>query len=181
MSENLVPNVLTPCDPAAFCAAIKEAWPSLFSGETPSRASVLTLAAQWALETGWGHACHCWNVANRKYVQGCGHDYCQFPCGETENGVNVMHYPPDPTCNFVAYSSLEAGVVDYLIHFRAEFRAAWPAIEAGDPEQFGHLLKVARYYTAPEASYTAALVGCYHRLDTIIPPDPAPESTPTAA
>jgi hypothetical protein len=83
-----------------------------------------------------------------------------------------MHYPPDPVCRFVAYDSLDDGVRDYLVHFRAEFRAAWPGIEAGDPALFGHLLKLTRFYTAPEASYVHGLVACYQRLDTITPPDP---------
>ena len=181
MTESLVPDVLTPCSPAEFVEALSDAWPALMGGEVPTRATLLTVASQWALETGWGHAMHCNNVANRKYVPGCGHDYTMFPCGETENGVNVMHYPPDPVCRFVAYDSLEAGVVDYLIHFRAEFRAAWPAIEAGDPAAFGHALKLARFYTAPEEQYTATLVGCYHRLATIIPAPTDPAPPPDAA
>ena len=97
-----------------------------------------------------------------------------FPCSEVLKGVETDITPPDPRCRFRAYASMDDGARDYLVRLRAEFRGAWPAVLAGDPKLFAHLLKVGDFYTADEAIYTAGLVRCYRQCDHAIPAAAAP-------
>ena len=61
MSEELLPNVLTPIEPEALADALVHAWRKLLA-TTPSRESILVLLAQSAHETGRWRSCHCWNL-----------------------------------------------------------------------------------------------------------------------
>lgn len=173
MTESIVPTVRTQVAAADLYAAMRTAWQSMMSGEPCSRASLLTMLAQSALETGFWHSCWCNNLGNVKHVSGDGHDFYQIRCNEIIGGHVVWIDPPNPGCSFVAYPDLEAGVRDYLIALRGRFRSAWPAVLAGDPAEFCHQLKLARYYTADEELYTAGVLRCYHQLDAAIPPDPS--------
>lgn len=170
----LVPNKLTYVSPADLYVTLRNAWPRVIQDATPTRSSILVLLAHWALETGFGHFTHCWNIGNQKHVDGDGHDYTQFPCNEVVNGKIVWYEPPDPACSFLAFETLDAGTLCYLTAMRSRFRTAWPAVLAGDPAGFCHLLKLARYYTADEGVYTAGVVRCYHQLDASVPIDGAP-------
>ena len=174
MIESLRPDKLTPILPADLYAALEQSW----GLDSCTRSSILVLMAHWAIETGWGHFCHWYNLGNAKYTLGCGHDYCEFPCGETINGKNITIVPPAPGCQFVAFDSLEQGAAYYLTSLRGRFRAAWPAVLAGDPAEFSHMLKMSDYYTAPEAQYTATLVGCFQILEAKMPnaSSPAPSA-----
>lgn len=156
MTESLVPDRLTYCSPADLYVKLREA-----SGLP--RGSVLVLLAHWALESGFGHAMHCWNIGNVKWTPGCGYDYCAFLAGETEHGQDVKS-----VMRFRAYENLDAGVADYLVRLRAEFRRAWPAVEAGNVVDFCHDLKLAAYYTAPEDQYVAGVLRCFRQLDATI-------------
>jgi hypothetical protein len=176
VSEQLLPDLLTPCAPADLYAALKRAWASCCQDSAATRGSLLVILAHWALETGWGHACHRWNLGNAKWTPGCGHDYTQFRCNEILDGKIVWLDPPAPGCQFVAFPDLEAGAAYYLTGLRGTFRAAWTAVIAGDPSLFCHMLKLARYYTADEALYTAGVVRCYHQLDGMIPMDSPSEA-----
>lgn len=157
-----VPDALTYVSPADLYVKLGEAWDRMLS-DTRTRASVLVLVAHWALETGFGHAMHCWNLGNVQWSEGCGYDYCAFLAGEVIAGKNVPMVE-----KFRAYRTIDDATKDYLVRLRAEFRPAWPAVLAGDPALFCHLLKVARYYTASEDQYTAGVVRCYRQLDASI-------------
>lgn len=198
MTERLLPNVITYCSPADLYVKLRDSWPP---DSSPTRASVLTLLAHWALETGFGHACHCWNLGNAKHVSGDGYDFTQFACGEemglavAQNAVavnpsqvqivstyvgangaemaSVRFLPPHPATSFLAFDTLDAGAAYYLTLLRGRFRSAWPAVVAGDVAGFCHLLKLAGYYTADEHAYTSGVLRCYHALDTTIPIDGA--------
>ena len=172
MTESLVPDKLTPCPPGELYACLKAAWVQTCQDSDPGRASLLVLLAHWALETGFGHYCHNFNIGNKKHVPGDGHDFSQFRCNEVIGGQIVWFDPPNPGCSFVAFSSLAAGTLDYFIGMRGRFRVAWPFVLSGDVAGFCHALKVANYYTADEGLYTAGVVRCYHQLDGVIPPDP---------
>jgi hypothetical protein len=169
-----LPDLLTPCSPPELYTALRTAWATVCAPDPVTRPSLLVLMAQWAIETGWGHYCHRWNIGNYKHVPGDGRQWTMFPCGETVDGKNVMHYPPDPTCAFLAYDTLDEGAADYLGHLRGRFARAWPAVLAGDIGQFCHLLKIENYYTASEAQYTSTATWCFHHLDSVITPDAAP-------
>ena len=170
MTETLVPDRLTPVHVRDMYTALSQAWGKLV-GEVPARNSLLLLLAHWSFETGAGRAMHCNNPGNAKHVPGDGRSYCQFRCSEIINGVEVFFDPPSPVTSFRAFDTLEAGCEDYVTLIRGTFRYAWPAVQAGDPADFCHRLKVARYYTADEAVYTRGVVGVMRYLDTQIPPD----------
>lgn len=80
--------------------------------------------------------------------------------------ATVWFYPDHPACCFRAFRTLDEGTADYLGMMRKRFASAWPAVEAGNPWQFSHLLKLARYYTADEAHYTRSLVSIYNEMST---------------
>lgn len=175
MAETSVPDQITPCTPKALYDALWRAWaPTLADGTLPTRASLLVLLAHWALETGWGHGCHNNNLGNKKHVKGDGRDFTMFRCNEVLGGRVVWFDPPDPATWFVAFPTLDAGAADYLAGLKKHFAGAWAYVVAGDAVQFCHALKVAHYYTADEASYTAGVVRCCHQLDAMLPPDPDP-------
>jgi flagellum-specific peptidoglycan hydrolase FlgJ len=175
VTDQAVPAVATPCTQAELYAALRQAWLQCAFDAIPTRASLLVLLAHWALETGWGHSCWNFNLGNKKRIPG--RDYYYMRCNEVIGGHVVWFDPPSPACAFAAFPDLETGCVDYLSGLRGTFRAAWPSVLAGDPAGFCHALKVARYYTADEALYTAGVVRCYNQLDSSIPTDPSEAPT----
>lgn len=160
-----VAAVKTPVTLQDFYAAILRAWPAVIGG-SPSHASILVLLAQSAFETGYWKSLFAFNFGNAKHVPGDGYDYYVIPCGEIIDGQNVNL----PACEFRAFDSLDAGVTDYLKMLRNRFSSAWPAVEAGDPAQFAHLLKLKGYYTDTEAHYTSSLVSIFNSLKSKVKP-----------
>jgi hypothetical protein len=148
-------------------AALEHAWRTQL-GSVPSRASLLVLLSQWALETGRGHAMWCWNVGNAKHVDGDGHDFTYFACDEVIGGKVVWFYPDNPACCFRAFSSLDAGVADYLDLIHRRFARSWPSVEAGNPDAFAHALKFQGYYTADEWQYARTLVALFNEFSSTI-------------
>ena len=173
MAELCLPDLLTPVTPGAVYASLQKTWPQLMAGEQPERSSLLVLLAHWSLETGFGHYCHRFNLGNKKHIEGDGHDFVMFRCNEVIGGRTVWFDPPNPATWFVAFADLDSGTADYLVGLRGRFRSAWPSVLSGDPAGFCHALKLARYYTADEAIYTAGVLRCYHQLDVNIPVDGA--------
>ncbi len=165
MTENLVPDQLTPASRSDVYAAMRLAAPEL------SRGSCLLLVAQWAFETGNGRAMHCNNIGNIKYTPGCGHDYTQFRCNEIIGGQEVWFDPPNPATSFRAYGSLTEGVADYVALLKKHFSGAWAAAQPGDVGAFAKALKAAHYYTADEAVYEHGLRAIVAELDAAIPQD----------
>jgi len=172
-TETCVPDQLTPSTPRELYTALQTAWPQVVPDSEPARGSVLILVAHWGLETGFGHFCHCFNLANKKHVKGDGRNYCMFRCNEVLNGQTVWFDPPDPATWFVAFDTLRDGAADYLAGLHKHFGAAWLDVVADEPARFCHDLKLEHYYTADEAIYTSGLVRCFHQLDASIPPDPS--------
>jgi hypothetical protein len=173
VSDQLVPTTRTTMTPLDVLTALRSAWLALGLA-MPSRAALLTLLAQWSLETGGGFASKNWNLAGIKHTQGDGHDYARYLTEEVVNGQRVTLEQ-----DFRAYASLDDGAFDYLRTLRKNFAFAWPAVEAGEPEDFAHRLKIARYYTAPEEQYAAGLRARYRLLDEEIAPDTVAD-TPSA-
>jgi hypothetical protein len=173
VTEQLLPDHLTPITPQALYLALKIAAPAAVGCEL-GRASLLVLLAQIDEETSF-KAVHRWNLGNVKHVPGDGHDYVQFRCNEIINGKEVWFDPPHPAASFRAYATIEDGALEYLSLLKRHFYLAWPAVLAGDPAQFAHLLKTEHYYTADEARYTAAVVALDKHLDSLISmDDPTP-------
>ena len=171
MTESLRPPVQTRCTPEELYRELGDAWVRL-CGSEPTRASLLVLLAHWALETGFGHSCWCWNFGNVKHTAGDGRDYYTIRCNEIVGGKEIWILG-----EFRAFDSIAAGVVDYMTILRGQFGFCWPQVEAGDPAAFCHALKQRGYYTADEAQYTAGVVRCYHQLDASIPDVPSERPT----
>lgn len=171
MTENLLPDHLTPIDPTSLYAALRAASPAAV-GQELSRASLLVLLAQIDEETGW-KACHAYNLGNVKHVPGDQHDYCQFRCSEIIGGKEVWFDPPHPATSFRAYASLADGCVDYLSLLHKRFASAWPAVLAGDPAAFVYALKAAHYFTADVAVYVRSVLAIHAQLSREIPDDEA--------
>ena len=170
MSENELGNVLTICSPQQMASALVRAWRELFD-ETPAKQSVCILLSQWAEETGWGHSCHCWNIGNFKHIPGDGRCFTYFQCNEIINGKRVIFDPTiendRPYCCFRAYLTPEEGTLDYLASIYKQFREVWPAVLKGNPIEFAHILKLRGYYTAPELTYTTAIVSLFTQFSRL--------------
>lgn len=173
MTTRELPCVATPCDEATLCLALVDAWRELFD-ESPARASVIVLASQWAEETGWGKSCFDWNLGNHRAIRGESWTYLP-KCSEVDaKGVEHFYHRDVPSekemCRFAAWESLADGARFYLNALHVRFSFAWPAVVAGDPADFAHRLKLARYYTASEALYTSALVRIDKSIGDRLPP-----------
>lgn len=156
MAATLVPTVRTTYSKSQVVAGFVNGWTKQF-GQIPSKESIGVLYAQNALETGGTVSMWNNNIGNVKYVPSPndGGNYMMLAnVWEIVNGQKIIYQPPSPATWFRAYPTLADGVAqhfDFLKNHR--YRTAWTAVEAGNPAAFAHLLKVAGYYTAPEADY----------------------------
>ena len=179
----------TPVSKQDLLLALWQAWYQIF-GEEPKHEAVCVMGGQWALETGWGKSMWDFNLGNVKSVEGDGHDYCFFGCGEelplsvaqhavhdsplvkvvrtymqgTTQMASVWIDPEHPWCRFRAFNSLLEGAVDYVKLLNKRFQKSWPAVIAGDPAQFAHFLKLQHYYTADETQYTNSIKSTFHTM-----------------
>ena len=166
MNPRELPDKLTKCTAADLVWALWRAWIQLF-GAPPKPKSIWVLAAQWALETGWGKSCHCWNLGNRKHVDGDGRCFTFYRCNEIIGGKVVWFDPPSPGCCFCAFQSLDEGALDYLAFLARRYAVAWQSVLDGDPAGFVHAIKLRGYFTAAEGPYRDAVVsiwGSFSRL-----------------
>jgi len=188
-----VQDRITKATAVEVAVAFVRAWRHLFR-ETPSVQTVFLLLAQWALETGWGKACHCFNLGNAKWSTGF--DWCCFACGEELTLESALRYqkadpdhvlivrrytsnsramasckflPPHRMTWFKAFETLDEGAVYYIGSLHKRFARSWPFILSGDPFGFGHALKLQGYYTADEAQYTGSLARTFHSMPSHVP------------
>jgi hypothetical protein len=176
--------VKTPVTKEQAIEALWKAWQGFF-GSTPKKESIWVLASQWSLETGHGRSMWGYNLGNVKSREGDGYDYQFFTCNEilvksqaeklaaedpehakisstrADGTCIIWFYPKHPACRFRAFKSLLEGATDYIALLARRFDKAWPAVSAGDPAAFSHLLRVQRYYTADEQAYTSQLVSIF--------------------
>lgn len=167
-----LPCVATPCTPGELAPVLADAWREVI-GTEPSRASLLILLAQWALETGWGKSCYCWNLGNYRAVRG--EHWTYLPrVSEVIGGVERFYRRDVPAeremCRFAAWESLPEAARFWLGKLSTRFRLAWPAVLSGDPAQYAILLRRAGYYTASEGHYTRLMQSLVRTLDARLPP-----------
>jgi hypothetical protein len=186
MADRLVAEK-TPATVQEIFTALWRAWVQIF-GTTPRVESILILLAQWAFETGYGKAMRCFNFGNVKSTPTDGFDYCYFACNEIltkaqalayvaknpetakitkvrdDGKVVIWFYPDHPGCRFRAFHSIFEGAIDHLSIVSKKFSKSWPAVLAGDPKQYAHMLKMQKYYTGDESVYTSSLVSIFHGL-----------------
>lgn len=183
--------VRTPVDVEELLQAYYGVWLHRLRGSAPSMRALEIITAQWAIETGWGRYCRCWNLGNAK-TRACGaYDWTYFPCGEelplavaqkeaqrdprvtvvrryTLGGkaMGGVHIEPEhPWCCFRAFGSLTEGAADHLTLLHRGFPAAFAAALNGEPRAFASELKRAGYYTASVQQYTNGILGCLGRVE----------------
>lgn len=171
MSATLVPTVRTSYNGSQMIEGFVRGWFKQF-GELPKKEAVGVIWSQNALETGSTTSMWNNNIGNVKFVPSSNPDddndkqYMMLAnVWEILNGKKVIFQPPDPATWFRSFATLEEGVafhLDFLKNHR--YKAAWAAVEAGDPAEFAHLLKVARYYTAPESDYAKAMTAYFKKF-----------------
>jgi Transglutaminase-like superfamily len=165
-----VPSTATPVTPTDMWSAMGDAWLTQF-GTPPTHDQLMVLLAQWGLETGNGASMIQNNVGNFKHVDGDGLDWTTFETTEVVNGETETLDQ-----NFKAWPDLDSGVAYYMQSLAppsGRFAAAWPAVLAGDTDQFAYLLKQQGYYTADEATYAAGLDARKQQFEALDLPDPA--------
>lgn len=81
----------TSCTPEQMFYALGNAWVQLFD-EQPKSPSLCCLLSQWALETGWGKSCWCWNIGNFKSYDGDNRNYTYYKCDERFDKATAARY-----------------------------------------------------------------------------------------
>lgn len=164
MSATLVPTTRTSYTVPQMIEAFIRAWYHEFN-EMPKKEAIGVIWSQTAIETGATTSMWNNNIGNVKYSPNkdpnadTGVKYMMLAnVWEIIKGKKIIFQPPDPATWFRAFDTLEEGIrfqLNFLKNKR--YKSSWKAVEAGDPVQFAHLLKVAKYYTAPEDEYAKGM------------------------
>jgi hypothetical protein len=160
MPAKLVDTVRTKCSQLELISGFVEGWLKQF-GEMPSKKSIGVIYAQNTLETGGSTSMWNYNIGNVKFVASKnaadddGKMYMMLNnVWEMVGGKKIIFQPPHPATWFRAFDTLADGVAFHFNFLKNKrYKTAWSAVESGDPAAFAHLLRVAGYYTAPEADY----------------------------
>lgn len=171
---------------------------ALLLGVHLTESSLAVMHAQWALETGRGKACFCWNLGNKRHTTE--ETYCTIAAawecsaeGAVPAGAKVISAPPGAVCapgdvyylppagaqRFAAFASIEEGARAYLTFLlRPSYARAWAEVLRGDAGAFAAVLKQLGYYTASAIAYAQGLrslvVEYYRDVSAIAKPTPAP-------
>ena len=183
-------DVLTPVPLPELLPSLWRAYQAV-SGLLPTRTAIELLGAHWALETGWGKACHCWNLGNAKSVPGDGRCWTFFACGEeltqsmAERYVaadpirvqilrlytlgstamaSVRFLPDHPGCRFRAFETLADGACDYVALLHGRYAEAFRILSTGDAGRFCDALRRRGYFTADPTQYARGVAGCLPRV-----------------
>lgn len=160
----LVPTTRTTYTIPQMVEAFIRAWYNEFK-EIPKKQSVGIIWSQTAIETGSTTAMWNNNIGNVKYSPSKNVEddinvkYMMLAnVWEIINGKKIIFQPPHKATWFRAFDSLEEGIGFHLNFLKKKrYKSSWTAVESGSPEQFAHLLKVAKYYTAPEEDYAKGM------------------------
>jgi len=167
MPATLMPKTRTTYTQKEMIKAFIEGWKELF-GSYPKKESVAVLWSQSAVETGSTTSMWNNNIGNVKYMPSKDPDpeadnHIQYMMlngvWEILNGQKVIFEPPHPATWFRSFPTVADGFAFHInfLKNKKSYKAAWAAVEAGDPVDFSRKLKAAWYYTAPEADYTKLL------------------------
>ncbi len=159
----IVPDKLTPLSRQDAAQALVGAYRTL-TGAFPTQAVLALLLAQSALETGNWQKIHNFNFGNAKARI----DYpliVQFRCSEVD-ALGVEHFfdPPDPQCNFRAYTDPAAGALDHLkvLQSRPHW---WQGLHTENPSAFVDALATPpKYFTGNAAQYKRAVVSLFENF-----------------
>ncbi|MEO8903568.1 MAG: hypothetical protein ABI627_18770 [Polyangiaceae bacterium] len=158
----IVDNRLTPLTAQDATRALYDAYARV-TGGPPSARILALLLAQSAFETGRWQKLHNFNFGNIKASL----DYpliTQFRCSEVEQGVEQFFDPPDPHCNFRAYTNAADGAVDHVkvLQSRPHW---WNGLQTEDPGAFVDALASApKYFTGNPGVYKRAVASLFEEL-----------------
>lgn len=184
MTETCVPVKRTVVTMPDYMRAVVKSWGAVDAGPC-TKGACAVLWAQYMIETG-GAACWNFNVGNVKHVTGDGHDYHMLggvwegvspvtadniiAAGHAirdtnmdhakavgKGRVSIIYQPPHPATWFRAFTSLDVAMADHLTLLHKRFAPAWPAVIAGDVNQFAQLLHDHGYFTASPVAYAAGM------------------------
>lgn len=152
-----VPDVLTPLSEAEATFYLKEAF-KIVVGHYPTIDVLALVWAHSALEVGRWRYIHNNNWGNIKKIKG--QKYTSYRCSEILNGKEIWFDPPHVQTLFAAWDTPLEGAIAYLTFLknRKRYQKAWAQLIIGNAAEYSHELKVAGYYTANEARYTAIVV-----------------------
>ena len=147
-----VPTQKTVVAPTDMFDSLVRVWNKLV-GRTPTRAQILMLLAQWALETGNGQSENNFNPGGIKHASGDGYDWTSYTTTEVVNNVTQTL-----TQTFAAYPDLDTGTTAYVNLLQTHYPQAWQSVLDGgtDPTAFATGLKAGGYFTAPVETTTGA-------------------------
>ena len=158
----IVENRLTPLSLQDATRALYDAYARV-TGGPPSARILALLLAQSAFETGRWQKLHNFNFGNAKADL----SYplvTQFRCSEVEQGVEHFFDPPDPHCNFRAYTNAADGAVDHVkvLQSRPHW---WNGLQTEDPSAFVDALATTpKYFTGNPAVYKRAVASLFDEL-----------------
>jgi hypothetical protein len=164
----IVANRLTPLSQQQASRALAEAYARVTGGPPTDRVLALLLA-QTGFETGRWQKIHNFNFGNAKADL----SYplvTQFRCSEVEQGIEQFFDPPDPHCNFRAYTNAADGAVDYIkvLHSRPHW---WNGLQTEDPNAFVDALATApKYFTGNPAVYKQAMASLFDEFRPFLVP-----------
>lgn len=162
----IVTNQLTPLSKQDASRALAEAYARVTGGPPTTRVLALLLA-QTGFETARWQKIHNFNFGNAKADL----SYpliTQFRCSEVEQGVEQFFDPPDPHCNFRAYTSPADGAVDYIkvLQSRPHW---WNGLHTEDPSAFVDALATApKYFTGNPAVYKRAIASLFDEFRPLV-------------
>jgi len=155
----IVANQLTPLSQQDASRALAEAYARVTGGPPTDRVLALLLA-QTGFETGRWQKIHNFNFGNAKAAL----SYplvAQYRCSEIVDGVEQFFDPPDPHCNFRAYTNAADGAVDYIkvLQSRPHW---WNGLQTEDPNAFVDALATApKYFTGNPVVYKQAVASLF--------------------
>lgn len=127
--------------------------------------SSMLLCAHIALSTGWGKACHNWNLAGMKVTprQEATLPYAELRGFEWRNGKNVY-----AVMKWRVFDSLDAGLAAVLALLHApRYKSALALLLAGDPEYFAEVGRNG-WYTADPATTSAGMRARLSQIQTFV-------------
>lgn len=158
-SGSFVPAQRTMVSKEQFLSAVKIVWPKLLPEIELTEQGLNILYAHVALETGNLSSVMNYNLGNAKATPAASNNnkWTGYPCGEILDGKSYKFTAKHPICYFLAFDTLEDGIVYYLKMMGDNFRSALIEAANGNVEGFNAELKESGYYTADPNLYLKGL------------------------
>lgn len=162
-----VPTIKTPVAVPDLVKSFIKFWQKTYN-VLPTKETVLTMVAQFCHESGTGSHVYNYNLCNIKARDKANAtvEYMALKgVWEIVNGKRVEVPPTNPSSWFRSFPTLDAGAEFYCNFLRNSnrYKLAWKQVEAGNPTQFAHELRVAGFYTDFEEKYTKGVMAHYNK------------------